>query len=288
MQPIKLNSEVKEMLINRFKEKLNKTEFGDNSIDFSIHFNEFVDKSNLPRPKIFISATAYLKMMLYVRDTSTEIAWHGIVERFPEQHTYYIKDVMLYPQKLSSATVQTDQDKYNKWMEELDDDTYNHLRFQGHSHVNFSVSPSGTDLRYYNDILQVLPNNDYYIFMILNKSGDTTFLLCDLATNLIYDTEDIDVYIRTADSNNTIGDISKAKEEYCETPRYNFEKHYNYEDYYKKKFDEDLNRDLITPSTDSTEVDKLYDDLDSKYKRFRNPKLGAPKVICKKKVKGEK
>lgn len=282
MQPITINDEVKEMLITKFKEKINKTSFGNTSIDFSLNLNEIINKEDIVRPKIYITATAYLKMMMYVRDTSTEIAWHGTVERYPERHAYYIKDVFLYPQKIAAATVQTDQDKYNKWMEELDDETYNHLRFQGHSHVNFSVTPSGTDLAYYNDILSVLPKNDYYIFMILNKSGDTTFLICDLEKNLIYETADIDVQIVTHNTDNVDKVIKDEKELYCEKPVVYSTTHYGYDysDYYKKHFDAELNRDM-------PDVNDLLDDIDKKYPsktltKFKNPKLSIVKNNKKK------
>lgn len=283
MQPITLTNKDKEKAIEILKEKLTKTEFGDSSVNFCLSFNDFIDNTNIIRPKIYISSAAYIKMMLYVRDTATEIAWHGIVERYPEKHAYYIKDVFLYPQKLASATVQTDQEKYNKWMEELDDETYNHLRFQGHSHVNFGVTPSGTDLKYYNDILSVLPKNDYYIFMILNKTGDTTFLICDLEKNLIYNTDDIDVFILTQGENDTIKHIKEDKDKYCEKPSYTFYKNkygklyndFDAEDYYQSRFDEELNRD--TP-----DVNNLIDDINKKYNKFKNPKLSLGKNNKKK------
>ncbi|MBQ8043960.1 MAG: hypothetical protein IJ272_07430, partial [Clostridia bacterium] len=222
MQPIKIDENIKQNLINEFTKYINNTKITNNNIYFSTTLPKTLDTTNIARPTLYISALAYAKMMLYVRDTHTEIAWHGTVERNTEKNYYYIKDVFLYPQKLAATTVQTDQTKYNNWLENLDDNTYNNLRFQGHSHVNMGTTPSGTDMQYYNDMLQVLPKNDFYIFAILNKSGDATFYIYDLAANLIYDTADINIKIITSQTQDLLKDINNDKEKYCEKPSYTY------------------------------------------------------------------
>lgn len=217
MKPINMTQEQKEALIAEFERHINKlTRNSTNYINFSAELKPKALQET-EKPTIYINSDAYLKMMMYVRDTATEIAWHGTVIRSKKENAYYIKDVFLYPQKLTAATVETDQEKYNKWLEELDDTTFNSLRFQGHSHVNFAVTPSGTDLSYYDSILQVLPSTDYYIFMILNKSGDTTFLIYDLDKNTIYENTDINVKI-VLENTDLIAQIKTQKEQYCEKP----------------------------------------------------------------------
>lgn len=215
MRAIVIDQNTKQELIKQFTNYLDIARLASNQLNFSAPVCKVTDK---PRPQLYIDGNAYLKMLLYVRDTSTEIAWHGTVERDIENNTYTITNVFLYPQKLAAATVQTDQEKYNQWIEELDDDTFNSLRFQGHSHVNFGVTPSPTDLAYYNDILQILPKNDFYIFMIMNKSNAVTFFIYDLATNTIYETEDIDVHIISSNTVDLIQYIAASKSKYCEKP----------------------------------------------------------------------
>ena len=290
MKQINIDEKTKEDLIAEFKAYLNKNKFAENSINFSTKINKIPE--NFKRPTIYITTAAYMKMMLYIRDTSTEIAWHGTVERNLEENYYVIKDVFLYPQKLSAATVQTDQEKYQEWLDSLDDDTFNQLRFQGHSHVNFSPTPSGTDLAYYNDMLQVLPKNDYYIFMIMNKSGDTTFLIYDLAKNIIFETEDIDVKIVSKNVTDYNKHIKEEKDKYCEKPapvsyKYNsysemcngYPRYGTFDNYGYPKYGT-----TYIPSK-KQDVNDMLDDIDKKWK---NPKLSAPKKDSKIKVKGGK
>ena len=288
MKHIKIDDEVKEDLIERFKKYLNSTKLTTSSINYTAAIDNIVDKTQYPKARLYISAIAYLKMMLYVRDTSTEIAWHGTVKRHGK-NAFQITDVMLYPQTVTGATVNTDQDKYNEWIQDLDDDTHNSMRFQGHSHVNMATSPSGTDMAFYNDILQVLPNNDYYIFMIMNKQGSMTFLIYDLAENIIYENEDIDYSIindtqsRSLEEGFTeiLDEIKEQKEDYCKTysyqqtyPSYN-QSLYGGNVYYKDLTPYNKNTPITTKKPhilfddddeDETGVNSIIDDIDRKFK----------------------
>lgn len=217
MKRINIDNNTKNDLITKFTNYINTVRLSKSTLDFTARLDQDLPK-DIKKPTVYISDTAYLKMMVYVRDTETEIAWHGTVERNLEENYYYIKDVFLYPQRVTGTTVQTDQDKYNQWMEELEDDIYNNLRFQGHSHVNMGTSPSGTDLNYYNDILQVLPKTDYYIFAIMNKSGSLNVFVYDLAQNLIFENQDIVIRIIAPDTNCLLEDINDEKEDYCQKP----------------------------------------------------------------------
>ena len=286
MKRIKIDQNTKDLLLAKFTQFLNTSKFSENRVNFPVDLNTLGLPENTKRPTVYIDAEAYLKILLYVRNTSTEIAWHGTVERSLEDNIYYIKNVFLYPQKIAAATVQTDQDKYQNWLTDLDDDTYNKLRFQGHSHVNFGVTPSGTDLSYYDSMLQVLPNSDYYTFMIINKSGNMTFLIYDLAANMIYETQDIDFKIISNGSNDLIKDIENEKEINCEKP-YSLTTHhisgakqFNYDDYDEFGY----YGGSTYPEKKSEDINDIIDDINVK---FKNPKLSAGKNK-KVKVKGVK
>lgn len=216
MKQINLDEACKKELIAKFTEYVNKTRLTNDQINFTANLSPCAEPEDTQKPTVFISTTAYLKMMLYVRDTDVEIAWHGTVERNQEQNWYLIKDVFLYPQIISAVTVNTDQEEYQNWLQNIEDDNvFNSIRFQGHSHVNMSTRPSGTDISMYNDFLQVLPRNDFYIFMILNKRGEFTLMIYDLAKNLIYENDDIDVKILSADSQDILTAIQNEKDKYC-------------------------------------------------------------------------
>lgn len=279
MKPIKLSENIKQKLIEEFTKSINNAKLSNDTLHFSAKITDTLSKT-APKTTVYVSAEAYLKMMLYVRDTSTEIAWHGTVQRDKEKNYFYISNVFLYPQQLSAATVQTDQEKYNEWIMGLDDDTHNSMRFQGHSHVNFAASPSGTDLAFYDDMLQVLPENDFYIFMILNKRGEMTLLIYDLETNLIYENDDINFYIITDNDYDTIGTIEKSKEKYCTTPRIPNVSNYksyvseNYKtslDNFHRQQDEILGKsntydDYLMDQDELNDTDSLFADIDKKWK----------------------
>lgn len=138
---------------------------------------------------------AWQKMHALVRESNKEIGWHGTAVRGEEKDTYIIRDIVMFPQTVTGVTVNTDQAEYSKWAENLDDDTFNTLRMQGHSHVNMGVTPSGEDTKLFKEFLGRLPDGDFYIFLIWNKKGDRTIKIFDTKTNICFDTSDVDVEV---------------------------------------------------------------------------------------------
>lgn len=161
---------------------------------------ETPEPKNKDKIKVGITAEAYTKMKMLVANTKEECAWRGYVSH-PTKNLYLIKDIYVYPQKYRGLHVESDDTKYPMWCAKLaheQPDVYNHLRFQGHSHVNASVTPSGTDMDYYKEIINEIGDNDFYIFMILNKSGDMWINVFDKKKNIRYEKTDIYTYIYNA------------------------------------------------------------------------------------------
>ena len=193
MKPIKISPEQKEIIIRDFIDQLDKARLSDNKFNYAISLSKVLTK-NVIRPTINMTAEAYLKMLALVLTSNDEIGWHGCVNR--KDNVYTIYDIIVYPQQVSAARVTTDEEEYGTWLiKELDDKTFNHLRFQGHSHVNMTTNPSGLDAQMYDSILQTLKQGDYYIFCIMNKSRDVNIWLYDFALNFIFEKEDIDFNI---------------------------------------------------------------------------------------------
>lgn len=139
---------------------------------------------------ITLSAQAYMKIFALVHTYSTEVERHGVVERTAAD-AFHIKDVLIFPHKVTSATVISDQTEYEKWLDTLDDNTFNALRFHGHSHVNMGVTPSGVDMTYRYNILNNFgtpseTSDLFYIFLIFNKRGDISGEIYDLQNNALY------------------------------------------------------------------------------------------------------
>ena len=156
---------------------------------------------------ITFSAQAYMKIFALVHTYSTEVEWHGVVERTAAD-AFYIKDILIFPHKVTGATVISDQTKYEKWLDTLDNDTFNALRFHGHSHVNMGVTPSGVDMTYRHNILNNFgtpsaTSDLFYIFLIFNKKGDISGEIYDLQNNALYskstNTDEINIVVEDCD-----------------------------------------------------------------------------------------
>lgn len=154
-------------------------------------------EENIKKPHVVFTSPAWLKMKQLVMEATTEIGWQGVVIR--QDNFFLIKDILVYPQTVTGATVTTDEIDYSKWLMGLDDHTFAGLRMQGHSHVNMHTSPSGVDENFYNNILQTLQKDEYYIFMILNKRDDIFIQIYDYAQNIIFEKADIVLSVKCKD-----------------------------------------------------------------------------------------
>lgn len=190
MQPIKLSEKFVQEAAREFVAKLSGLDVSANT---SVTFSHKLAKKaeGTARPTIHFTEEAYSKMQALVRHFSSEIAWHGTVER--DGLTFTVTDIFVYPQTVTDVTVETDQTKYEVWLNSLDDDTFNHLRLQGHSHVSMACDPSGTDLSNQKRLIDTLRKDNYEVFIIWNKRNEWTARIYDLAANVMYDENDIDV-----------------------------------------------------------------------------------------------
>lgn len=204
MKPIKLDTPTIDKILAEVKAQL---EAGRNYKTTTFKLNSASEKP-ANRPVIDFDAIAWLKIQKLVQICTTECAWQGTVTASDDHMYYQITDVMCYPQTIAAATVVTDEEKYEAWHQKLDNDTYNALRLQGHSHVTFSATPSSTDSVMYEKMLETLSTDSFYIFMIINKSDKTWFEIHDLPNNVIYENTDIDILINGINLN------SWCKEQY--------------------------------------------------------------------------
>lgn len=195
MRKIKLTQEDIDRMVEEFSKTLADTRFDTNKINYSADIKV---TEETPKAKVYFTPETYCKMTTLVKSCQKEIAWHGIIER-NEEGAYIIKDIMMYPQEITGATVTSNDEKYPMWLMKQPDEIFNNLRFQGHSHVNFGATPSSTDLALYSTMLQELSEDDFYIFYIQNKSNEFWIQIYNLAENIIYEKGDIDVAILFSD-----------------------------------------------------------------------------------------
>lgn len=189
---IRLTPEIIEGIREEFDRELKSARLSDGKISFTKSLT-----SEKASAVIRYSEKAWLKQTALISGYDKEVAWHGIARRGDDEsaNEYFIDDILIYPQKVSGATVETDQAEYQTWLLSQGPDVMRSIRMQGHSHVNMSTSPSGTDTGYYREILDQLTNEMFYIFMIWNKRGEKTVLLYDMKKNILFETADCTVMV---------------------------------------------------------------------------------------------
>lgn len=178
------------------------------------------------KANLLFSAKSWTKMYSLINTFTTEVEWHGLVQRLDET-TFFVSDILVFPHTVTGSTVTSDQNEYEAWLDTLDDDTFNALRFHGHSHVNMGVTPSGVDMEYRKNVLNNfgMPNqtSDYfYIFLIGNKNGLTSAEIYDLQNNALYGTSEINISVDLGDGESLYSFLIGAKEVVKELhPTYN-------------------------------------------------------------------
>ena len=197
---IKITPECLQEIKRDFEKLLEDAKLADGKISFTKSFSTIKREAT-----VWFTEIAWNKMQALVKEFDKEVAWHGLACRGPdpEKDEYVISDILVYPQEVTGATVNTDQEKYQSWLMGHEDDVFNNIRMQGHSHVNMGVTPSTVDNSLYERILDQLDDTMFYIFLIYNKRGDKTYKIYDLAKNVLFETGDVTVKVMQDTSNPT-------------------------------------------------------------------------------------
>lgn len=184
-------------------------------IDFSLDLAKIEKPSEEKRAKVVFRPKAYLKMLELVNVFNSEVAWHFLVDRDTTDPTrFFITDVIVYPQEVTSATVEMDELQYGQWLMKIPDGDFNHIRGQGHSHVNMGCSASNTDMEHQEKIVGQLnedSENPFYIFVITNKRREMRIWVYDIQENIVYENDDVSWYVYDADDD-IVGFVNDAKE----------------------------------------------------------------------------
>ena len=189
IQLINLNP-VKDIIREKLIEQYNSTTFMNTSkinisIDIADVLDDYIESKQIKEPTIYITPNAYLKMRKLVDATSSEIGWYGTVSEYPGlERVYLIDDIIVYPQTVTGATCEQDESKMFDFEMSLTTEQVNKKRFQGHSHVNMGVTPSGVDEAFYQDLLTQV--TDYFIIAITNKRNEYTVRFYDIENNILY------------------------------------------------------------------------------------------------------
>jgi len=210
-RPIVMTEEMKATVQQDFTAMLDGLKLSDGKINFS---KAFKYKGETATATLWITPLAYRKTLALVTEFSDEVAWHGAVSR-SGNNEFIIEDILVYPQAVTGSTVNTEQEAYTQWLYSLDDDTFNKIRLQSHSHVNMGVSPSSVDNGHREKILDQLEDSMFYIFMIWNKRLEVHTLIYDMAKNVLYENEDVVVKMLDDDMVGFMEDAKKLVTKKC-------------------------------------------------------------------------
>ena len=206
-KPIKATAEMKAEILADVAKKLESMNAFDGK--FKIEFDYQYGEND--KARVSFTPLAWRKQKRLIADFYTEVGWHGVCKRDPEDPAHFIvEDIIVFPQAVTGATVTPSQEEYDMWKGMLPDDQFNNLRFHGHSHVNMDVSPSGTDTTYQKKlsdgiegadfteeerkaVLEEMGDSCFYVFMILNKSGKFWIRIRDMFYNIEYSSNEIEV-----------------------------------------------------------------------------------------------
>lgn len=192
-KPIKMTEQYMSECRADFEKALQLTKLADGKLNFTKVFS-IADK----KATVYFTGEAWTKMVILLKEFDKEVAWHGVARRGDDEtkDEYIISDIMVYPQTVTGASVEMDTEKYAVWlMENADDERFDNIHMQGHSHVNMGTTPSSVDLNHQEEILNMLGDEDFYIFMIWNKSFTSTNKVYDLKKNILFEDRDITVKI---------------------------------------------------------------------------------------------
>ena len=207
-KPIFLTDEQRAQIAQEIIAFISSAKISDGKVTFT---KDLAD--NKKKAILRFTEQAYLKMMALVMQFDKEIAWHGVAERGNENE-YLITDILVYPQEVTSATVEMDVEKYGQWLYHglsSGDERYDNLWAQGHSHVNMSTGPSSTDLNHQREILADLQGDTFYVFMIWNKRNEHNVRIFDLKYNVMFENADVSVEI-IRDAGGVLNLLEEAKQ----------------------------------------------------------------------------
>lgn len=214
MQPIKMNQKIINDILTDVYTQIASLNVLKNE---KVSISKMLSKPAKDAVEVNFTPEAYHEMCMLIDHFDTEVAWHGLVDRIDKTH-FRITKILVYPQKVTGATVNTDQEKYTNWQNELDDDTFNALRFQGHSHVNMSTNPSSVDMDKQWEMINNFEDDVFYIFMIWNKKRNYNVRVVDMAENVIYSGDDVKVTIGDTDMKSFLTEAKK----FIEKPNYTY------------------------------------------------------------------
>jgi len=191
-RPIRLDSHMKMGILKAVAQQLDATRMTHSGIKIEKKF--LLDGEH--KCTVCYTQKAWFKTIMLIETQQDEVGWYGLCYRDKEDSTVFrVEDIFVYPQKVTGTTVTPDAAEEAAWLNEFDDETFNHLRCHVHSHVTMGVTPSAVDQKFRDDRLSQLRDDDFMVFQIMNKRGEISSAVYDFAENIFYETEDVSTVV---------------------------------------------------------------------------------------------
>ncbi len=211
MKPIRLEDTVKiqELGEEQLRKAIEKMVNCQEKVTITLNLNKTYKDLPKYKEKAVINFTmkAWCQLTFLTGISTIEVAAHAITEQVSEKE-FLIKEFLMYPQMANAGAVDAVDGPYEEWLFGLDDETFNNLRGQYHSHVRMPTKPSSTDSEFYQTILKGV--DDYYIFMIFNKAHEMYWEVYDVTNNIMYETKDILLGVIDLEGNDLEADLESA------------------------------------------------------------------------------
>ncbi len=207
--------------IDKIIEKLRK-QLTDSPVDIETERITLDLDTSDDKAELIFTPTAWIKMKALVEEFSTEVEWHGLVRR-TAKNVFVIEDILNFAHEVTGATVTSDQEAYNAFIDSLPDEVFDKMKMHGHSHVNMGTTPSATDMDYRKNVVnntgKPTPEHDeFQIFVIWNKRDDHEAQIYDLTNNILYGVKDIIIKVGFEDGT-TLKEFIKEAKKLVTTPK---------------------------------------------------------------------
>ncbi|RKJ75642.1 hypothetical protein D7X33_16630 [Butyricicoccus sp. 1XD8-22] len=192
MRALKLTPKIKEQILKDFLKALDQVPFANGPLNYQYAMEQ---SGQAGHASIEFSTKAYFKTISYLTFCDKEVGWYGLIERGKKDNEFFVSDIFLYPQFVTAASVRSPQKEFAKWQDGFSAEDFKKLRFFCHSHANMVPTPSGYDLEVQQEITSQLHDDQFFVFMIMNKKHDFWAKICDCEHNRVYEDADIEIVL---------------------------------------------------------------------------------------------
>lgn len=127
------------------------------------------------KPQLYIPRKVFNKIMFWVDKCPLEVSGMGIISYDESKHFFYVRDVFLLEQEVTSSTTDIDPKALGKLEHELYvNKVKGDLNFWWHSHVNMAVFWSSQD----KDTITQMGSQGYCVATVFNKKREMRSALC--------------------------------------------------------------------------------------------------------------